>query len=127
MIAWITAGVSLLAVLVSLAVIASAMSGPKKKKGDEEDIGDDWMNEFIGTSSEPDMAAITGTAPAENKTESTTAVDDEDPFAVNVVQPKRRRKKAADADDEDDEEAPKRRTPKRRAPNRKRPARRKGS
>ena len=127
MIAWITAGVSLLAVLVSLAVIASAMSGPKKKKGEEEDIGDDWMNEFIGTSSEPDMAAITGTAPAENKPESTTAVDDEDPFAVNVVQPKRRRKKAADADDEDDEEAPKRRTPKRRAPNRKRPARRKGS
>ena len=63
------------------------------------------MNEFIGTSAEPDMA-ITGTAPAEDKSESksTQAVDDDDPFAVNIVQPKRRRKKKASDDDDDDGE-----------------------
>ena len=140
MIAWITAGVSLLAVLVSLVVISSAMAAPKKKKGDEDDVGDDWMNEFIGTSSEPDMAAITGTAPADNKSESksTQAVDDDDPFAVNVVQPKRRRKKKAADDDDDDDgedeevdwkegESPRKRPRKRRAPTRKKPARRKRS
>ena len=64
MIAWVTAGVSFLAVIVSLFVISSAMSGPKKKKDDDDDVGDDWMSEFIGTSYEPDMAEITGTAPA---------------------------------------------------------------
>ena len=140
MIAWVTAGVSLLAVLVSLVVISSAMAAPKKKKGDEDDVGDDWMNEFIGTSSEPDMAAITGTAPADNKSESksTQAVDDDDPFAVNVVQPKRRRKKKAADDDDDDDgedeevdweegEAPRKKPRRRRAPTRKKPARRKRS
>ena len=142
MIAWVTAGVSLLAVLVSLLVISTTMAAPKKKKGDEDDVGDDWMNEFIGTSAEPDMAAITGTAPAENKSESksTQAVDDDDPFAVNVVQPKRRRKKKASDDDDDDDddgedeevdweegESPRKRPRKRRAPARKRPARRKRS
>ena len=132
MIAWVTAGVSLLAVMVSLLVISTTMAAPKKKKGDEDDVGDDWMNEFIGTSAEPDMAAITGTAPAENKSESksTQAVDDDDPFAVNVVQPKRRRKKKSSDDDddgEDEEESPRKRPRKRRAPARKRPARRKRS
>ena len=43
MIAWITAGVSFLAVIVSLFVISSAMSGPKKKKDDDDDVGDDWI------------------------------------------------------------------------------------
>ena len=131
MIAWITAGVSLLAVLVSLVVIATAMSGPKKKKGDDDDVGDDWMNEFIGTSSEPDMAVITGTAPTEEKSKS-ESVDDDDPFAVNVVQPKRRRKKKEEPEDEEEVvweegESPRKKPRRRRAPARKKPARRKRS
>ena len=145
MIAWVTAGVSLLAVLVSLVVITTAMSGPKKKKGDDDDdVGDDWMNEFIGTSSEPDMAAITGTAPKEEKKEEQKSApqdDEDDPFAVNTIQPKRRRKKkASDDDDEDDDddgedeevdweegEAPRKRPRKRRAAPRRRPPKRKRS
>ena len=136
MIAWVTAGVSLLAVLVSLVVIASAMSGPKKKKGDDDDVGDDWMNEFIGTSAEPDMAEITGGAPAKSESQ-TSSVEDEDPFAVNVVQPKRRRKKKDEPEDDDDGEdeevdweegeSPRKKPRKRRAPTRKKPARRKRS
>ena len=107
MIAWVTAGVSFLAVIVSLFVISSAMSGPKKKKDDDDDVGDDWMSEFIGTSSEPDMAEITGTAPASVEIKTASPEDEEDdPFAVNVVQTKRRRKKkAADDDDDDDDDA----------------------
>ena len=141
MIAWVTAGVSLLAVLVSLAVLTTAMSGPKKKRDDDDDGDDDWMNEFIGTSAEPDMAAITGTAPKEEKKEENkSALDDEedDPFAVNTIQPKRRRKKkAAEEDDEDDGEdeevdweegeAPRKRPRKRRAPTRRRAPKRKRS
>ena len=137
MIAWVTAGVSLLAVLVSLIVITTAMSGPKKKKDDDDDAGDDWMNEFIGTSAEPDMAAITGTAPKEEKKAEQTPEED-DPFAVNVVQPKRRRKKAPVEDDDDDDEededidwnedeSPRKRPRKRRAAPRRKPAKRKRS
>jgi len=129
MIAWVTAGVSLLAVLVSLVVIVTAMSGPKKKK-DEDDVGDDWMNEFIGTSAEPDMAEITGTAPREEKI-SAPEDDDEDPFAVNVSQPKRRRKKQVveddDDDDDDDDDRPRRKPRKRRSAPRRRPPKRKRS
>ena len=110
MVAWITAGVSFLAVMVSLLVISSAMSGPKKKKkgDDDDDEGDDWMNEFIGTSSEPDMADITGGAPmaTEEKAADKTAniEDEEDPFAVNVFQPKRRKMKKDSAEDDDDDD-----------------------
>ena len=143
MIAWVTAGISLLAVLVSLIVISTAMSGPKKKKDDDEDAGDDWMNEFIGTSAEPDMAAITGTAPKEEKKEEKQSApedDDDDPFAVNTIQPKRRRKKkAAEEEDDDDDdgedeevdweegEAPRKRPRKRRAAPRRKAAKRKRS
>ena len=129
MIAWVTAGISLLAVIVSLFVISSAMSGPKKKKGDDEDEGDDWMNEFIGTSAEPDMAEITGGAPAEKKKEATPEPEEDDPFAVNVIQPKRRRKKSSDDDDDDDDDEddkPKRKT-KRRAAGRRKATKRKRS
>ncbi len=107
MIAYITAGVSLLAVITCLIVISTAMSAPKKKGDEELDEGDDWMSEFIGTSAEPDMAAITGTAPAEEKTEQKAMDDDDDdddPFAVNVIQPKRRRKKSKKDDDDDDDD-----------------------
>ncbi len=132
MIAWIASGISLLAVITSLVVIASSMAGPKKKKGDDEDEGDDWMNEFIGTSAEPDMATITGTAPAEEKKQEQTPEDDDDddddPFAVNVVQPKRRRKKKSkdeDDDDDDDDDDDKKKPKRKRAPRRRKPGRRK--
>ena len=119
MIAWVTAGISVLAIIVSLMVISTSMSGPKKKKGDDEDEDEDWMSEFIGTSAEPDMEAITGGKPKEQKAIEDDD-DDEDPFAVNTTQPKRRRKKKDD--EEDEEESSKkssRRSPKRRAPKRK--------
>tara|TARA_Y100000994_G_scaffold132255_1_gene108398 strand:+ start:1459 stop:4659 length:3201 start_codon:yes stop_codon:yes gene_type:complete len=119
MIAWVTAGISVLAIIVSLMVISTSMSGPKKKKGDDEDEDEDWMSEFIGTSAEPDMEAITGGKPKEQKAMEDDD-DDEDPFAVNTTQPKRRRKKKDD--EEDEEESSKkssRRSPKRRAPKRK--------
>ena len=133
MIAWVTAGLSLLAVIASLVVISSAMSGPKKK-GDDEDEGDDWMNEFIGTSSQPDMEAITGGAPAEKKVESTPELEEEDdPFAVNVITPKRRRKKKVAEEEEEEEDVDwedggsPRKKPKRRAPARRKAAKRKRS
>ena len=142
MVAWVTAGVSFLAVIASLLVISSAMSGPKRKKkgDDDDDEGDDWMNEFIGTSSEPDMAEITGGAPTvteEKPADKTANIEDEDdPFAVNVFQPKRRKTKKGskeddddddddDNDDDDDDEAPKKK--KRRAASRRKPIKRKKS
>jgi len=136
MIAWVTAGISLFAVLASLLVISSAMSGPKKKKGDDDEEGDDWMNEFIGTSAEPDMAEITsGESETANKTEATAEPEEEDPFAVNVIKPKRRRKKKSNDDDDDDDDdedmdreegkSPKKK--KRRAAGRRKPTKRKKS
>ena len=119
MIAWVTAGISVLAVIVSLMVISTSMSGPKKKKGDDDDDEDeDWMSEFIGTSAEPDMEAITGGKSKEEKVVEDDD-DDEDPFAVNTVQPKRRRKKKGDDDDDEESKKSGRRSPKRRAPKRK--------
>jgi len=137
MIAWVTAGASLLAVIVSLFVISTAMSGPKRKKDDDDDVGDDWMSEFIGTTAEPDMAEITGTAPAAQTTSAAPDdEDDDDPFAVNIVQQKRRRKKKKPDDDDDDEEeedvdweegeAP-RKKPKRRSASRRKAPKRKRS
>ena len=131
MIAWVTAGVSLLAVLTCLFVIATVMAGPKRRKDDEDDEGDDWMNEFIGTSAEPDMAAITGTEtkPAEKKSEPEP--EEDDPFAVNVIQPKRRRNKKSkaddDDDDDDDDDEPKRRPKRRKAAGRRKAPKRKRS
>lgn len=133
MIAWVTAGISFLAVIASLVVISSAMAGPKKKRGDDDDEGDDWMNEFIGTSAEPDMAEITGGAPAEKKTESAEPEEEDDPFAVNVIKPKRRRKKkAAEAEEEEEdvdweEGGSPRKKPKRKAPARRKATKRKRS
>ena len=84
------------------------------------------MNEFIGTSAEPDMAEITGGAPAGKTAE--VVPEEDDPFAVNVIQPKRRKKKSAkddddDDDDDEDDEKPKRKrrsAGRRKAPKRKR-------
>ena len=96
MVVWIIAVVNLLAIIVSLMIIQTGMSGPKKKKrGDDED-DESWMAEFIGTSQDLDMDAVTGTgseptAENEKKEDTKTALDDseeDDPFAINVVQRK---------------------------------------
>ena len=100
---WAIAGLTILAWIVALMVISTGMSGPKKKKGDEEDEDEDWMSEFIGTSSELDMAEITDvSAPKEEEQKETQEVEDEDdPFAVNKTQRKTRPKKSDDDDDDD--------------------------
>ena len=155
---WIAVAVNILLFIVALMIVQTSMSGPKKKKaGGEED--EDWMSEFIGTSQDLDMDAITGTgSTTEPENEEKKAVeaepegDEDDPFAVNLVQRKTRRKKEVveeidedeaegifwdddDDEDEDDEEEedeepaprkrPVRKRPTRKAPTRKRPVRRK--
>ena len=154
---WVLTGVFVLSLLVMAMVLQTSMSGPKKKKskGDDEEEDDDWMSEFIGTSQELDMGAVTDTSGGKKEEEKKEAApvekeDEEDPFAVNLVQRKTRSKKAAaeeddddddeddmfnwndededdDDDDEDDEPAPvsKKRTVGRRAAPRKAPTRRK--
>ena len=107
---WVLAGIFVLSLIIMLLVISTSMSGPKKKKaGDEEEEDEDWMSEFIGTSQDLDMGAVTDTS---EKTEEKTAepekeaepVEDEDPFAVNVIARKTRRKKDVPELVEDDEE-----------------------
>ena len=73
---WVIAVVNLLAIIVSLMIIQTGMSGPKKKKrGDDDEEDESWMAEFIGTSQDLDMDAVTGTgspAPTEDKKEEVT-------------------------------------------------------
>ena len=143
---WVAVAVNVLLFIVALMIVQTSMSGPKKKKaGEEED--DDWMSEFIGTSQDLDMDAITGTGSTtepeneekkepESEPEPEEEKDEDDPFAVNLVQRKTRRKKEVveevdadeaegifwdddDDDDDDEEEEP---APRKR-PVRKRPAR----
>ena len=108
---WAIAVVNLLAIIVSLMIIQTGMSGPKKKKQGDDDDDESWMAEFIGTSQDLDMDAVTGTGgatePKEEATKSAAPDDDEDdPFAINVVQRKerRRKKKVVDLPEEDDED-----------------------
>jgi hypothetical protein len=124
MVAWVTAGMAFLAIIVSLMVIGTAMSGPKKKKsGDDDDEDEDWMKEFVGTSQDPDMDAITGGEKEEEPKEESKAMavesEEDDPFAVNTLTQKRRRKKSSDDDDDDDEKPKKRKSGKRRSIKRK--------
>ena len=150
---WVLTGVFVMSLIVMALIIQTSMSGPKKKKskGDDDEEDDDWMSEFIGTTQELDMGAVTDTSGGEKKEEEkkesapAEQEDEDDPFAVNVVQRKTRSKKAVvdlpeDDDDDDDmfnwnededeeEEAPapvaKKRTVGRRAAPRKAPTRRK--
>ena len=108
---WVIGIVNVLAILVSLMIVQTSMSGPKKKKrGDDDEDDESWMAEFIGTSQDLDMDAVTGTGTAteskeeEKKEETKTAEDDDDPFAINVVQRKERRRKKKDPEPEDDDE-----------------------
>ncbi len=103
---WVMAGLLLLTIVAAIGIATTSMRTPKKSGDDEED--EDWMSEFIGTSQDLDMAAITGTGGAEKKDvkkEASDAVEDEDdPFAVNRPEQKRRRRGKQDDDDDDEED-----------------------
>ncbi|MGA0380623.1 MAG: hypothetical protein ACO3NJ_07480, partial [Candidatus Poseidoniaceae archaeon] len=108
---WIAVVVNIAIFVVALLIVQVSLSGPKKKKkSGDEDEDDDWMSEFIGTTQDLDMDAITGTGSAaeekpeeEKKSEPTEPEDEDDPFAVNTVQRKTRRKKKTEEEEEDDE------------------------
>ena len=60
---WVLSGIFVLSLIVMTMVISTSLSGPKKKKkGDEEEEDEDWMSEFIGTSQDLDMGAVTDTS-----------------------------------------------------------------
>jgi hypothetical protein len=110
---WVIAVINILAILVSLLVIRTGLAGPKKKKSRDDDADDDWMQEFIGTSQDLDMDAVTNTQSNEEsskETEEKQVEEEDDPFAINIVQRKERRRKKKpedevdDDDDEDEEE-----------------------
>ena len=109
---WVLVGVFVVSLIVMALIIQTSMSGPKKKKskGDDDEEDDDWMTEFIGTSQELDMGAVTDTTGGDKKEEEKKEAappeedDEEDPFAVNVVQRKTRNKKEVVSDDDDDDD-----------------------
>ena len=134
---WALAGMLLLTMIAAFMVVVTSMRSPKaKKRGDGDDEADeDWMSEFIGTSQDLDMAAITGTETKKEPESERKSLDDDDdeddPFAVNKPAQKRRRRKSAEPeeedDDDDDEEdgfmdALEEATPKKRSPPKKRRA-----
>lgn len=109
---WVTSGVAVLAIIMMLFVISAGMRGPKKKKSDDDYDDDDWMSEFIGTSQDVDMDSITNTTKSVPVEEAKTVpevqepeVEEEDPFAVNVLTRKSRRTKAkSEPEPEDDDD-----------------------
>ena len=108
---WVTSGVAFFSVILMLIIIQTSMRAPKKKKSDDEYDDDDWMAEFIGTTQEVDMDSITQTKPVVEEQKDIPDIeeeDEDDPFAVNVVQRKTRRskpKKAAAEEEDDDDDA----------------------
>ena len=96
---FILLGLNLIAIIVAGMTLFTTLSAPKKK--DDEDGGDDWMSEFIGSSAEPDMDSIAGVKKEEVSMEEEEEEEEDDPFAVNVLQRKERRKKKSDDDDDD--------------------------
>jgi hypothetical protein len=94
------AGLNVFAFILTLLVITISLSRGRVRE--DEDEGDDWMKEFIGTSTEPDMDELVGVAP-ETESKAIPDVDEDDddeddPFAVNVLQRKSRRGKKKDED-----------------------------
>ncbi len=126
---WVTSGITVFAILMMLVIISIGIGGSKKKKSEDDYADeDDWMSEFIGTTQDVDMDSITNTTkslnPEEDKEIPEIEEEEEDPFAVNVVQRKERRTKSKpqpepeeeaedpffgldDEDFEQDEEVPK--------------------
>jgi hypothetical protein len=110
---WVSSGVAVLAIIMMLFVISAGMRGPKKKKSDDDYDDDDWMSEFIGTSQDVDMDSITNTTKSVPVEEAKTVpevqepeVEEEDPFAVNVLTRKSRRTKAKSQPEPEDEDDP---------------------
>ena len=105
---WALAGMLVLTMIAAFMVVVTSMRSPKaKKKGDDEEGDEDWMSEFIGTSQDLDMAAITGTEKKEPESERKSLDDDDDeddPFAVNKPTQKRRRRKVAEPEEDDDDD-----------------------
>ncbi len=98
---WILSAVALFSIILMLIVIQTSMRGPKR--GSDDDIDDDdWMSEFIGTSQDVDMDAITQTVPKD--VPQIEEDEEEDPFAVNVPSRKSRRRKAPEVVEEEEEE-----------------------
>lgn len=101
-------------------IIATLFTAGRSPSSDEDDEGEDWMKEFIGTSAEPDMDSImdTGTKSDPGEPTESNTVDDEDDdlFGESAPKPKRRqknevtsrkrrvRKTSTKTDDEDDDE-----------------------
>ena len=101
---WVLSGVVLFSIITMLVVIQTSMRGPKKSSDDDID-DDDWMSEFIGTSQDVDMDAITQTV--QKDVPQLEEEEEEDPFAVNIPSRKSRRRKAPEVveEEEDDDEA----------------------
>ena len=92
---------ALFSIILMLIVIQTSMRGPKR--GSDDDIDDDdWMSEFIGTTQDVDMDAITQTVPKD--VPQIEEEEEEDPFAVNLPSRKSRRRKAPEVVEEEDED-----------------------
>ena len=108
-------------------VILTLMTAGRSPGSDDEEEGEDWMKEFIGTSAEPDMDDIAGTkvdpmdsAPERDLDQAKQLDDDDDDdlFGEAAPKPKRREKKekaparkrrirkskTTDDDDDDDDD-----------------------
>lgn len=102
---WVLSGLVLFSIIIMLVVIRTSMRGPKRGSDDDMDE-DDWMSEFIGTTQDVDMDAITQTV--QKDIPQVEEEEEEDPFAVNVPSRKSRRRKAPEVveeEDDDDDEA----------------------
>ena len=98
---WVLSGIALFSIILMLIVIQTSMRGPKR--GSDDDIDDDdWMSEFIGTTQDVDMDAITQTVPKD--VPQIEEEEEEDPFAVNAPSRKSRRRKAPEVVEEEDED-----------------------
>ena len=101
-------------------IILTLTTAGRSPSSDEEDEGEDWMKEFIGTSAEPDMDAIMDTGktdPVDSSTGSDVKTldddDDDELFGEAAPKPKRRERnksskrrvrRSSNDDDDDDED-----------------------
>ncbi len=118
-------------------IIATLFTAGRSPSSEDDDEGEDWMKEFIGTSAEPDMDSIMDTSvksdPGEPNESKSLDEDDDDLFGESAPKPKNRREREVTSrkrrvrkstlknDDEDDEDdfGEKKIAPKRRKINRK--------
>lgn len=105
-------------------IIVTLTTAGRSPSSDEEEEGEDWMKEFIGTSAEPDMDEIMNTSKTDpmesdegdsDDSKSLDDDDDDDLFGAAAPKPKRRERKKSperkrrvrrskSSDEEDDEE-----------------------